>query len=127
MGSSAKSLYSRTITRDSGFRKPSLSSVSINLARFQASSLKMSPSGIRPSPLGIALAALLVVGTIYYLTAGYTKSSSYVSMKELLVSSIEFAERGGVIVKQVSLLLYKSLFDLFPVYISYYVTFSSDA
>lgn len=63
-------------------------------------SMRMAPSGIRPSPLGIALAALLVIGTLYWLSSDYTKHEEYVSMKELLISSIEFSERGGVVVKQ---------------------------
>jgi len=55
-------------------------------------------TGVHPSPLGIALVLLLLVGSIYYLVHITTSSFSFgeqVSMKKLLVAGIDIAERGG--------------------------------
>lgn len=54
-------------------------------------------SGVHPSPLGISLVVLLVIGSIYYLVMFHSPASlQAVSMKEMLIAGIDFAERGGV-------------------------------
>ena len=53
--------------------------------------------GVHPSPLGIALVVLLLVGSMYYLVHITTSPglNEQVSIKQLLVAGIDIAERGG--------------------------------
>jgi len=62
--------------------------------------VRLGNSGIRVSPLGIGVGALLIMSLGYYSMSGpvaMVSTHEKVSMKELLMSSIEFAERGGKI------------------------------
>ena len=46
---------------------------------------------------------LLVIGSMYYLVMVRSPSSfEEVSMKELLIAGVDFAERGGVQVRKIS-------------------------
>ena len=54
-------------------------------------------SGIQPSPVGIGLVILLLVGSSYFFfTFSFTLGAvNGTSMKQLLVAGIDIAERGG--------------------------------
>merc|ERR1712157_233268 len=76
------------------------SPITAKLSALQQVQVRLGNSGIRVSPLGIGVGALLIMSLGYYSMSGpvaMVSTHEKVSMKELLMSSIEFAERGGKI------------------------------
>ena len=76
------------------------SPITAKLSALQQVQVRLGNSGIRVSPLGIGVGALLIMSLGYYSMSGpvaMVSTHEKVSMKELIMSSIEFAERGGKI------------------------------
>lgn len=64
---------------------------------------RMSPSGIRYSPLGVGIVALLACVSVYYvfIKSDPNPAMDEVSLRALLIAGIDFAERGGDKVREV--------------------------
>merc|ERR1711990_934137 len=77
------------------------------LSALQQVQVRLGNTGIRVSPLGIGVGALLVLSLGYYALGGpptpatMISTDTQISMKELIKASIEFAERGGDILVKI--------------------------
>merc|ERR1712156_1403556 len=83
------------------------SPITAKLSALQQVQVRLGNTGIRVSPLGIGVGALLVMSLGYYTLAGpptpaaMVSTDTQISMKELIKASIEFADRGGDILVKI--------------------------